>query len=109
VDAITVRSLQGSVAPPPAVRTLQSGMARRITQQDLRDESDDILRALGEGESFIVTRDGLPVGELVPLRPRTFVPVAELKQIFADAPYIDYHQFRRDIDEYLDHDPTPRV
>lgn len=84
-------------------------MARRITQRELRNQSGEIMRALDRGESFVVTQNGTPVGELTPIKRRQFVPVTELKRIFAGAPRIDVTQFRQDIDEYLDHDPTPRV
>lgn len=49
-------------------------MSRRITQRELRNESGRIMRALDKGEAFTVTRDGVTVGELVPVRPRAFVP-----------------------------------
>lgn len=49
-------------------------MSRRITQRELRNESGRIMRSLDKGEAFTVTRDGVPVGELVPVRPRAFVP-----------------------------------
>ncbi|MGH9057763.1 MAG: type II toxin-antitoxin system Phd/YefM family antitoxin, partial [Acidimicrobiales bacterium] len=37
-------------------------MARDITQRQLRNDSGEIMRALDQGESFIVTRNGVPVG-----------------------------------------------
>ncbi len=46
-------------------------MSRTITQRELRDASGEILQGLGRGESFVVTRDGVPVGELTPLRSRS--------------------------------------
>src|SRR6266540_192181 len=52
-------------------------MAREITQRELRNESGEIMRALDRGETFVVTRNGVPVGELTPLRQRQFV-AAEL-------------------------------
>jgi prevent-host-death family protein len=61
-------------------------MSRHITQRELRNESGRILRALDKGESFIVTRNGVPVGELVPFRPRRFVPAAAAVAAFAGAP-----------------------
>src|SRR5207245_2696155 len=85
---------------------LHSAMARTITQRELRNQSGEIMRALDRGESFIVTRNGVPVGELLPIRKRTFVPVEDLKRIFVGAPRIDYDRFRRDVDAYLDQDPT---
>jgi len=41
-------------------------MAKVITQRTLRNESGEIMRGLDRGESFIVTRNGVPVGELMP-------------------------------------------
>ena len=67
------------------------------------------MRALDRGESFIVTRNGVPVGELTPVKRRTFVPVAELKRLFAGLEPIDARKFREDIDSVIDQDPTPRV
>jgi prevent-host-death family protein len=83
-------------------------MARRITQRELRNESGEIMRALGRGDTFVVTRNGVPVGELVPLRRRRFVSVEEALATFAGAPAIDVERFRLDVDELLDQDPTPR-
>src|SRR5580658_6672882 len=48
-------------------------MARDITQRQLRNESGEIMRGLDRGETFVVTRHGVPVGELTPLRRRRFV------------------------------------
>lgn len=66
------------------------------------------MRALDRGEDFIVTRNGVPVGELRPIRRRKFIPKEEFLALFEGAPHIDYEQFRADIDAYVDQDPTPR-
>lgn len=68
------------------------------------------MRALDEGESFIVTRNGVPAGELHPIdrRKRKFMPKEELVSLFEGAPPVDYEQFRADIDAHVDQDPTPR-
>lgn len=84
-------------------------MSRRITQRELRNESGEIMRALDRGESFVVTRNGTPVGELVPLRPRQFVSTDAAVAAFRGAPRIDPARFRDDIDAVLDQDPTPRA
>ena len=84
-------------------------MARTITQRELRNQSGEIMRALDRGESFIVTRNGVPVGELTPIKRRVFVPVEELKRIFSGLEPIDARKFREDIDAAIDQDPTPRV
>lgn len=83
-------------------------MARKITQRELRNESGEIMRALGRGETFVVTRNGVPVGELTPLRRREYVSVEAALAAFAGAPSIDATQFRVDVDEVLDQDSTPR-
>jgi antitoxin (DNA-binding transcriptional repressor) of toxin-antitoxin stability system len=67
------------------------------------------MRGLDRGESFVVTRNGTPVGELVPLRPRQFVSADSAAAAFRGAPPIDSARFREDIDAVLDEDPTPRA
>ena len=83
-------------------------MTRKLTQRELRNNSGEIMRALDGGEDFIVTRNGRPVGELRPYRPRQFVPTEQLIAAFKGAPVIDYEELREDIDRYVDQDPTPR-
>lgn len=84
-------------------------MAREITQRELRNESGKIMRALDRGQSFVVTRNGVPVGELSPLRRRRFVPTEAAIAAFKGAPRIDYKKFREDIDAFVDQDPEPRA
>ncbi|MGI8750649.1 MAG: type II toxin-antitoxin system Phd/YefM family antitoxin [Thermoleophilaceae bacterium] len=83
-------------------------MARQINQRELRNNSGEIMRALDRGESFVVTRNGAPVGELKPIQRRQFVPAEDAIAAFAGAPRIDFKRFREDVDASLDQDPTPR-
>lgn len=48
--------------------------AERLSQRELRNESGRVLRAVGEGQSFVLTNRGVPVGRIVPLD----APVASL-------------------------------
>jgi len=66
------------------------------------------MRELDRGEEFIVTRNGVPVGELRPLGSRHFVATAALQKALAGSGPIDYQRFREDVDQYVDQDPTPR-
>lgn len=84
-------------------------MSRTITQRELRNSSGDVMRALDRGQSFLVTRNGIPVGELTPVRPRRFVSAEEAVTAFGGAARIDSARFREDVDGLLDQDPTPRV
>jgi antitoxin (DNA-binding transcriptional repressor) of toxin-antitoxin stability system len=81
---------------------------REITQRELRNESGAIMRSLDAGESFLVTRNGVPVGELRPMRRSTFVPRDVALAALRNTPKIDSAEFRRDLDALLDQDPTPR-
>lgn len=82
-------------------------MTRTISQRELRNESGEIMRALERGEDFVITRNGVPVGELRPVR-RTFVSREELVAAMRGAPPIDYERFRRDIDAVVDQSIEPR-
>jgi len=66
------------------------------------------MRALDRGEAFVVTRNGVPIGELTPLRRRQFVGAQAAVARFAGAPPIDGKQFRDDVDAALDQRPHPR-
>jgi prevent-host-death family protein len=83
-------------------------VARRITQRELRNDSGRIMRALDRGESFTVTRNGVPVAELVPVRPRIFVAADAAAAAFRSAPRIARGRFRKDLDSLVSQDPTPR-
>lgn len=83
-------------------------MSRQITQRELRNESGRIMRALDKGKSFTVTRNGVPVGELIPVRQRLFVPAEAAVAAFGGAPRIVHARFRKDVDAMIDQDPTPR-
>jgi prevent-host-death family protein len=83
-------------------------VAREISQRELRNESGEIMRALDRGETFVVTRNGVPVGELTPLRQRRFVSADAAVSLFAGAPMLDGARFRADVDAALDQQPRPR-
>jgi prevent-host-death family protein len=83
-------------------------VAEPITQRELRNESGEIMRRVEAGEAFVVTRNGVPVGELVPLRQRRFVSAHALADAFEAAPPLDATAFRRDVDAVLDQAAEPR-
>jgi prevent-host-death family protein len=75
---------------------------REITQRELRNDSGAIMRSVERGESFTITRNGTPIGRLIPLRRRTFVPREEVVAAFATAPALDADRFRADLDAAAD-------
>ncbi len=84
-------------------------MSRSISQRELRNASGEIMRSLDRGESFVVTRNGVPVGELTPVRSRQFVTADAALAAFRDAPTLDPDRFRADVDTVIDQDAAPRV
>jgi prevent-host-death family protein len=82
---------------------------RAITQRQLRNDSGEIMRKLDDGESFVVTRNGVPVGELSPVHRRRFVKSARVLEAFAGAAPIEPARFRADVDQTLDQSIAPRA
>lgn len=73
-----------------------------ITQRELRNDSGAIMRAVERGESFTITRNGTPIGRLIPLRRRTIVARQKVMAAFATAPVLDAERFRADVDDLAD-------
>jgi len=83
-------------------------MTREISRRELRNNSGEIMRTLDRGEAFVLTRNGVPVGELTPIRRRQFVPASELVAACAGAAPIDFARFRDDLDSVVNQNPTLR-
>jgi prevent-host-death family protein len=77
-------------------------MPRVITQRELRNDSGGIMRAVDAGETFIVTRNGVPAAELRPIGRRRFVATSTLLETAAGLAPVDLAQFFADLDRHLD-------
>ena len=77
-------------------------MNRKITQRELRNQSAAVLREVEAGRTIVVTRNGTPVAELRPIRPRRFVPRATLAEAKVRAPRVDAGRFRADLEAVID-------
>ena len=82
-----------------------------ISQRELRNDSGTIMRRVEQGERFTVTRNGIPVAELVPHDPTAlvrrpqFVPVTEIAAGLSGLPEWDVTRFEREqnlLDESVD-------
>ncbi len=78
---------------------------RTITQRELRNQSAAVLREVESGRTFIVSRNGTPVGELRPIKRRRFVLREAIADAAGRAARIDAVQFRADLDAIVD--PRP--
>ena len=94
--------MHGGVAHVP-----HFGVAREITQRELRNNSGEIMRQLDQGESFVVTRNGVPVGELSPLRRHRFVRAQAAVAAFRGAPRVELDRLRADLDRAASQDIAP--
>ncbi|MGC2168027.1 MAG: type II toxin-antitoxin system prevent-host-death family antitoxin [Acidimicrobiales bacterium] len=79
-------------------------MSKTIPQRELRNNNAHVIDAVVSGETFVVTRNGVPVAELGPIRtpPRSFVRKRDLAAIAVQGPHIDLEQFRSDLDRVID-------
>ena len=80
-------------------------MATRVSQRELRNDSGAIMRRVQQGERFTVTRNGVPVADLVPHnesghdRPERFVPVAQIAAGASELPTWDTAGFTHELEE----------
>jgi prevent-host-death family protein len=82
-------------------------VATEITQRELRNNSGEIMRQLDQGQSFVVTRNGVPVGELSPLRRHRFISARAAVAAFQGAPRIDLSRLRADLDHADSQETAP--
>ncbi|MCW2659864.1 MAG: prevent-host-death protein [Mycobacterium sp.] len=80
-------------------------MATPVSQRELRNDSGAIMRRVQQGERFTVTRNGVPVADLLPHgesgpdRPPRFVPVAQIAAGTSELPDWDTAHFTNELEE----------
>ena len=67
------------------------------------------MRSIDCGETFIVTRNGVPIATLSPLHSARFTKAAAAIAAFRGVAPTDFVRFRADLDAHIDEDPTPRA
>ena len=65
------------------------------------------MRQLDQGESFVVTRNGVPVGELSPLRRHRFVSAQAAVAALRGGPRVELDRLRADLDRAASQDIAP--
>jgi prevent-host-death family protein len=84
--------------------TTPERLPEELTQRDLRSRSGEIMKAVEHGSTFIVTRSGTPIGELIPLRQHRTLTREQFAASSANAPVIDADRFRADLDAVADNE-----
>jgi prevent-host-death family protein len=72
-----------------------------VTIRELRNHGGEVLHRVEQGESLVITRAGVPVGELRPV-PRPRFSATSLLTRWRGVPVIDPDAFRADVDAVLD-------
>ncbi len=72
-----------------------------VTIRDLRNHGGDVLHRVEQGETLLITRAGVPVGELRPV-PRPRLSATSLLARWRAVPVIDADALRADVDAVLD-------
>lgn len=71
-----------------------------VSIRDLRNKGGEIVDRAAAGERIVITRDGTPVAELIPLKQQ--LSTAQLIERWKHLPPMDPEALRRDIDELFD-------
>lgn len=79
-------------------------MSRTISQAELRNGSAAVMDALEAGEDFVITRNGVPVGELRPIRRMPDPTAEELVAAFKDLRGDSLGRMREEADALLGSD-----
>lgn len=92
-------------------------MSETISQRELRNQSGAVMRRVEQGETFTVTRNGVPVADLIPHdtsgpdRRQRFVPVDSIAAGVVRLPEWGVDRFRGELtqldDTVDDHDIDP--
>ena len=72
-----------------------------VTIRELRNKGGQVIERVIGGEVLTVTRDGVPVAQLVPLSERPLTTEALIRR-WRHLPPMDPDALRRDIDEIID-------
>lgn len=74
-------------------------MSETIGQRQLRNDNAEIMRRVEAGESFVVTRNGTPIADIIPHQgaaPRRRPTLGELQDRIREVPDIDVDEWNAD-------------
>ena len=76
-------------------------MSESIPQRQLRNDNAEIMRRVEAGETFVITRNGRPIADLVPHGAAATKRKTgrEMQEEFRGLPPIDVEQWYRDRDD----------
>lgn len=79
-------------------------MIKTIVQREPRNYNARVIDEMVAGQTFLITRNGVPGAELRPVQPprRTFVPKGELQAVVAAERHVEAAKFRFDLDRVVD-------
>ena len=77
------------------------GTSGTISQRELRNDNAEIMRRVEAGETFVITRNGRPIADLVPhgVAAKKRKTGREMQEEFRQLPPIDVERWYRDRDD----------
>ena len=113
-DSERRRAVRRTPQPDEALSRVRLRTGRELSVVDISAHGtllEGVTRLLPNTHTdiHIVTRNGRPVGELVPLRQRAFVASELVHAAFVGAPPVAHRRFRRDVDAFVNQTMTPRA
>jgi prevent-host-death family protein len=72
-----------------------------ISQREFRNNSAAIMDAVEAGQTYRVTRNGVPVAELRPVSRKRRLTAEELVERHRGLPRVDYAEMRQEADEFF--------
>ncbi|MEU8177461.1 hypothetical protein AB0C14_31700 [Microbispora hainanensis] len=73
-----------------------------VSVRQFVSDSGSITRGLRQGQQYVLTINGEPLAEVIPIKRRRAVPTAEVRAVFATAPVLDVDELRADLDAAID-------
>jgi antitoxin (DNA-binding transcriptional repressor) of toxin-antitoxin stability system len=81
--------------------------AKQVDLLKFQSDLEAILQAIVTGESFVLTRDGVAIASLSPLRDAPFSRTEDVMAAFRGAPAMSFTRFRDDVDAVVDQGLPP--
>ncbi len=73
-----------------------------VSVRQFVSDSGSVTRGLRRGQRYVLTINGEPLADVVPIKRRRAVPMTEVLAIFAGAPALDVDELRADLDAGID-------
>lgn len=75
-----------------------------VSVRQFVNDSASVTQGLRRGQAYVLTIDGEPLADVIPIKRRRAVRTAEVLAIFTNAPVLDVAGLRADLDAGIDNE-----